>query len=780
MKFKILGSKGTASFKIQEALDKEGKDWEVVLVEAGESLNNRVYPPEVLKQALPLFEQCKGFAYEFDGKFFNHVPDKARSSVQNGFTKNLVSFFENVRFGKFKDQNGNEKEGILAKMHILDSAKWLREMLIDAWEHGKKNLLGLSLDGDGKKHQVAGGKEMVDQITAIDEMTFVSVPAAGGRLTRLLASKEEGIVMKELFMKLIELLKGSSPDIVEGLDANKLTPAQEYDVIKAVTEDYDKTKFAEKFGDKVKEALGELIDKVIAAIETDNKAEAIDMLKKLRGYQDEAGMPQESKAAEEKKKADEKVKADAKAKEGTDAAQKSLDNIKKMEEDASKRNCTAILNEKLSACDLPVPMKEAIRGRFKDSIFEVAILDAAIKEQKDILAKLAESKMYVLAGQGNVELGQTEREKLSLAMDGFFEGQNVKGLDGKPVQKFMSFREAFKAITKNPDPSAQEILAGCYGFLVSSAHRLSESISTTTFAQILGDSITRKMIKDYNTPGLSDWRKIVSDIVPISDFRTNRRTLFGGYGNLPAVSENGSYVALTSPGDDENTYAVSKKGGLETISMETIANDDVGLIRRIPKSLGLSAAQTLYTAIFNLLKNNTATCYDGVVLFHADHANLGSTALSSTAMTTTKAAMNSQTAYGNTTRFLGVSNNPKYIMGPVELEEKMFKLCASKVTIGTSEVETSPNFHGTYGMEPIVVPEWTDATDWVAVADPKNVPTIEVGFLNGKEEPELFIQDMPNVGSMFDADQVKYKIRHIWGLVLLDYRPFYKHVVSGS
>jgi hypothetical protein len=119
-------------------------------------------------------------------------------------------------------------------------------------------------------------------------------------------------------------------------------------------------------------------------------------------------------------------------------------------------------------------------------------------------------------------------------------------------------------------------------------------------------------------------------------------------------------------------------------------------------------------------------------------------------------------------------------MGPVELEEKMFKLCASKVTIGTSEVETSPNFHGTYGMEPIVVPEWTDATDWVAVADPKNVPTIEVGFLNGKEEPELFIQDMPNVGSMFDADQVKYKIRHIWGLVLLDYRPFYKHFVSGS
>ena len=780
MKIKIIGSRGTESFILREALDKEGKDWEVVLVEAGESLNNRIYPADVLKQALPLFEECKGFAYEFDGKFFNHVPDKAKASVRNGFTKNMVSFFENVRFGKFKDQNGNEKEGILAKMHILDSAKWLKEMLLDAWSHGKKNLLGLSLDGDGRRRRMPSGKEIVDEITAIDEMTFVSVPAAGGRLTRLLASKEGGLQMKELFKKLVEMLRVSSPDMVEGLDVEKLTADQEFDVVKAIVEDFDKVKFAEKFGDKVRETLSTMIDTVIAAIEAGNKTEAIDMLKKLRGYQDEAGAPEESKAAADKKKADESGKAAEAAKATNEASAKaSLDNIKKMEEDATRRNCTAVLNEKLSSSDLPDPVKESIRNRFKDSIFKTEVLDAAMKEQKDILAKLHESHMFVPAGR--VEIGQTEKDMLQLAMDGFFDGADQKAADGKFVKKFNSFREAYKKITKNLDPSHEEILAGCYGLNLGESNRLSESISTTTFAQILGDSVTRKMVREYNAPGLSDWKKIVSEIVPISDFRTNRRPLMGGYGDLPTVAENGSYDSLTSPGDDENTYSIAKKGGKETISMETIANDDVSAIKRIPKKLGRAAVKTLYSAIFNLIKNNAATCYDGVVIFHAaSHANLGSTALGDTGLTAAKVAMMNQLMYGSTTDYLGMSNNPKFLLVPSALEAMGNKLCKSNVFVGTNQNETSPNLHSTYGLEMIVVPEWTDATDWAVVADPNNVPTIEVGFYQGKEEPEMFVQDMPNVGSMFTNDQIIYKIRHIWGLVVLDYRGMYKMVVSGS
>jgi hypothetical protein len=40
---------------------------------------------------------------------------------------------------------------------------------------------------------------------------------------------------------------------------------------------------------------------------------------------------------------------------------------------------------------------------------------------------------------------------------------------------------------------------------------------------------------------------------------------------------------------------------------------------------------------------------------------------------------------------------------------------------------------------------------------------LEIGFLDGREEPELFIQDMPNTGSMFSNDKLTYKLRHIYG-----------------
>jgi len=67
---------------------------------------------------------------------------------------------------------------------------------------------------------------------------------------------------------------------------------------------------------------------------------------------------------------------------------------------------------------------------------------------------------------------------------------------------------------------------------------------------------------------------------------------------------------------------------------------------------------------------------------------------------------------------------------------------------------------------------WTDATRWFLVADTNLVPTIEVGFLDGKEEPELFSL-AENTGSAFSADKVVWKIRHVYGAGILDHRGLY-------
>jgi hypothetical protein len=82
-------------------------------------------------------------------------------------------------------------------------------------------------------------------------------------------------------------------------------------------------------------------------------------------------------------------------------------------------------------------------------------------------------------------------------------------------------------------------------------------------------------------------------------------------------------------------------------------------------------------------------------------------------------------------------------------------------------------------LNPTIVPVWywTDTNDWALFADPNDLQTIELGFLDGQEEPQLFVQDMPNVGSMFSNDKLTYKIRHIYGGNVLDFRGAYKEVV---
>jgi hypothetical protein len=53
-----------------------------------------------------------------------------------------------------------------------------------------------------------------------------------------------------------------------------------------------------------------------------------------------------------------------------------------------------------------------------------------------------------------------------------------------------------------------------------------------------------------------------------------------------------------------------------------------------------------------------------------------------------------------------------------------------------------------------------------------------VGFFNGREDPELFLQDQPTLGSVFSNDKLTYKIRHIYGGAVMDFRAFYGGVVA--
>lgn len=413
---------------------------------------------------------------------------------------------------------------------------------------------------------------------------------------------------------------------------------------------------------------------------------------------------------------------------------------------------------------LPEAVVEAVTGALPDRFTEadVAVQIAAMK------AGLALVERAGLTPTATVQVTREGRDKKIAALDAMFDGNYREG--------YRSFKEAFSDFTgRHPRAFDADynklVLRESIGGLYDSSMRSPESLDAGTWDQVLGDSITRRMIKLYAQPSLQTWRLIVSEVTPVSDFRQQKRERIGGYGLLPTVAAGAPYQPLQSPTDEEATFAVIKRGGTEDLTMEMIANDDLQAVRQIPRLLGLAAAITLYRFVWDILQTNAATTYDATALFHANHGNTDSAALTQSALTVARRKMRKQAAYGNAINVL--STLPKYLVVPSELEEQAWQLAVSPSAIPGSANDPAdrPNLHR--GIEPIVIDYWTDANDWFEVADPVMCPTIEVGFY-GSEEPELFTQSDPNVGSMFNADKVTYKIRHVYDGAVLDHRGFYR------
>jgi hypothetical protein len=479
-----------------------------------------------------------------------------------------------------------------------------------------------------------------------------------------------------------------------------------------------------------------------------------------------SGKHEEAKGLIEKMRASVAVPSPSDKNKNPDVT-KLTESVDELSQKLELSECKSLLTVSLKESKLPQLTQDKIEARFAGKVFKSDELKEAIDGERDYLAKLDKNGDVFTGGKEKVEMGKERRTKLQEAMDGMIAGEDIN-----KTPRFKSLHQAFEAVTGLHNVHPQKILVeSCFFASPLMRDSLKESLVTTDWAEILGDSITRQMVKMYSLPGLADWRKISSDIGPVKDFRTNRRVRLGGYGELPAVAQGDPYTALTSPTDEEATYAISKKGGTEDLTLEVVSNDDLQAVKQIPVRLGRAAAQTLYRAVFNLLASNL-TIYDTTALFTAGHGNLTTNALSEASLTAAKAKMMDQAAFGDTKEILGMSNIPKFLIVPNELEQLAFQLTTSKVSLVANDA-TIPNIHSTYGLQPIVVPFLTDATDWFLAANPQLIPTIEVGFFHGQEDPELFVQDMANVGSVFTNDKITYKIRHIWGIVILDYRGFY-------
>lgn len=425
-----------------------------------------------------------------------------------------------------------------------------------------------------------------------------------------------------------------------------------------------------------------------------------------------------------------------------------------------------LIREAVKDAGLPDPFVALVTSQLPERVTE-ADVQTTVKAVQTTAVAVEKASLKPTFGH-DVRVTEADVDKKKAKLLASFEGDWQNG--------YTSIQEAYLDITGRspralfgPDDIAAEIIRESHIGPTLGAPRVTESLASTTWGFVLADVLNKRMVSAYTTSNLMAWKQLVN-IVPLNNFRSQKLIRFGGYGTLPTVNEGAPYQSLTTPTDEQVTYSPTKKGGIEDYTYEMARNDDLRRLTEIPTKLARAAAQTIYRAIFDVFVNNPTMGYDSTALFHSSHGNTSSgTALSETGMDTLRQKMRAQAAYGDTYEVLGLT--PRFLLVPNQLENTANKIANGPALFGsgaTSYASDQPNLH--VGITPVVVDYWTDANDYFAVASPDDVPTIEVGFLDGKVTPELFVQDDPNVGSMFAADKATWKVRHIWGYAPVDHR----------
>lgn len=307
--------------------------------------------------------------------------------------------------------------------------------------------------------------------------------------------------------------------------------------------------------------------------------------------------------------------------------------------------------------------------------------------------------------------------------------------------------------------------------LMDDYQELREAGSTSDFPNILGNVMYRRLIEwAQSVPDV--WRRY-SQTTEAPDKRPQTSIIGYESEDLLPIGEEGAYQD-SKLADASFQWQLGTYGRAFSINRDVILNDDLGYIRQQPRRFGRAAARSLATFVARTLLEGNAAAFDGTALFHANHGNLttgAGSAFSDQNLKTGIQAMGAQTVLGqyHTVR-------PKMLVIPPALEFQARQVINSALimAVGTpagNAIQQIGTANVLQNMVDIVVdPFLTSTTAYYLFADPADEPVVLVGFLNGKQTPDLLIErpTMVNVAGgedpyEFEFDLMRYKVRFDYG-----------------
>jgi hypothetical protein len=322
-----------------------------------------------------------------------------------------------------------------------------------------------------------------------------------------------------------------------------------------------------------------------------------------------------------------------------------------------------------------------------------------------------------------------------------FDARTIDAASGSRYQRF-GLQALCNAVIQAAGGSAQ------YGSFteerIREAFRASASLQASTagfttisLPGILSNIANKRLLQFYQA--IETVASLICASRPVSDFKTTTAYRLTAGGLWETVSAGGE---LKNGKLTEASYsnAALTYGQILTITRQMFVNDDLGAFLQITAQMGRLAALTRENAVFTTLLSNAGS------FFATGNKNLvaagASSALSIDSLTTAEALFLNQTDQNG----LPVLVSPQMLLVPPALKvtaEKLYKDTMVNETTSANAPKGNSNPHaGRY--RPIVSPFISNskitnnsATRWYLMANPADVPALEIVYLNGREVPTI-------------------------------------------
>jgi hypothetical protein len=466
---------------------------------------------------------------------------------------------------------------------------------------------------------------------------------------------------------------------------------------------------------------------------------------------------------------------------GTEMSEQNHEAEAKLQETAAQVKAlqTALLDQTLKASGLPEASQKAVKKSLATVEITAEVIETAIKEKREELSAVSNSPVQGPSRQvSNVVDSQ---DQFRLAVEDLFGLEREEAEKNVRVHRLSGIREAYLMATGDQD------FMGGY-------HR-EFALVTANFPGLVAN-VQNKILTnawDQLKPVYGWWEKIAT-IEHFSSLNDIQWTMTGTIGSLPTVAERGEYTELPI-GDSKETSAFEKFGGYVPLTLEAILRDDLRAFKRLPKELAMAGIRNIseqVAEIFTSASGAGPTLADGGALFNSTavttaggHANLLTTAIGTdfvawdavaSAVYNQPLLVKNATGYYGTGKKMGIE--PRFLLVPRALKAQAEALFIPR---WASTVEAIASKGGpTYGglVEPITVPEWTDATDFAAVVDPALMAGIMIGEIFGVK-PQIYSAASEIDPAMFANDESRIKVRQFLAVGVADFRPLHKSNVGG-